>query len=348
MDALVDNSTLELGGIELMKAALLLQPENVIIGDIAEPLSSAGDVVIQPDRFGICGTDISFYLGHRIAPYPFVLGHEVIGRVASFGEKVHGFSVGQRVIVEPNYPCGVCSFCLSGRGAICPAKKSPGVNVPGCFSEYFSAPAEFVWALPDSISDRDAASIEPLAVSMHGLFCSGVGKDDTISVLGCGVVGLLLIHVAKSVGVRVIAHDRIASKLEMARSLGADIACESGDPSSLWQQENVTAVFECAGSSATVEIALNAAPRGALVVMLGLSSSQASFLPMRLVREGVNIRTSMIYDHPADFKRAIDLVAQRQLSPACSVTHTFSFESIGEALQLACTGNAGKIHVRMK
>jgi threonine dehydrogenase-like Zn-dependent dehydrogenase len=82
--------------------------------------------------------------------------------------------------------------------------------------------------------------------------------------------------------------------------------------------------------------------------MLGLSSSQASFLPMRLVREGVNIRTSMIYDHPADFKRAIDLVAQRQLSPACSVTHTFSFESIGEALQLACTGNAGKIHVRMK
>ncbi len=331
-----------------MKAALLLKPENVVIDEIDNPLPASDEVVIQPDLIGICGTDVSFYLGHRFVPYPFVLGHEVIGRIASIGNKVNRFSIGQRVIIEPNYPCGVCSFCLSGRGAICPMKRSMGVNEPGCMSEFALAPAEFVWLLPDSISDQDAATIEPLAVSMHGLSCSGAKAGDTISVLGCGVVGLLLIHAARSMGIRVIAHDRLASKLEMARRVGADIACESDDPASLWQQENVTAVFECAGSSATVECALNAAPRGALVVMLGLSSSKVSFLPMRLVREGVNIRTSMIYDHPADFEHAIDLVAQGKLNPAAVVTNTFPFDAIGEALQLASTGNAGKIHVQMR
>jgi L-iditol 2-dehydrogenase/L-gulonate 5-dehydrogenase len=179
------------------------------------------------------------------------------------------------------------------------------------------------------------------------LLSSGVKSGDTVSVLGCGVVGLLLIHAAKSIGVRVIAHDRLAPKLELARKLGADIACELENASGLWQKENVVAVFECAGSSATLECAVNAAPRGSLIVLLGISSSKVSFIPMRLVREGVNIRTSMIYDHPVDFKHAIDLVAQGKLNPACVVTDTFSFQSVGEALRLASGGSAGKIHIKM-
>jgi 2-desacetyl-2-hydroxyethyl bacteriochlorophyllide A dehydrogenase len=330
-----------------MKAALLLKPENVEIGEVADPVPAPDDVAIQPDLVGICGTDVSFYLGHRSVPYPFVLGHEMIGRIRSLGGNVKGLAVGQRVIVEPNYPCGSCAYCLSGRGAICPNKRSMGVNEPGCLSEYALAPGEFVWPLPDSISDQDAVTIEPLAVSLHGLLSSGVKSGDTVSVLGCGVVGLLLIHAAKSIGVRVIAHDRLAPKLELARKLGADIACELENASGLWQKENVVAVFECAGSSATLECAVNAAPRGSLIVLLGISSSKVSFIPMRLVREGVNIRTSMIYDHPVDFKHAIDLVAQGKLNPACVVTDTFSFQSVGEALRLASGGSAGKIHIKM-
>jgi L-iditol 2-dehydrogenase len=330
-----------------MKAALLLKPEKIVIGETADPLASSGEVVIQPDLIGICGTDISFYLGHRLVPYPFVLGHEVAGRITAIGEGVAGFSIGQRVIVEPNYPCGVCRLCLAGHGAVCPEKKSMGVNVPGCLSEFVSVPAEFVWPLPDSISNRDAATIEPLAVSMHGLLLSGARAGDTVCVLGCGVVGLLLIHAAVSAGVRVIAHDRLAYKLEMARSLGADIPRGSDTPMDLWQKENVTTVFECAGASATVELALNAAPRGSQVVLLGLSSSPASFSPMRLVREGINIRTSMIYDHPADFQRVIDLVSKGELNPECVVTNAYSFNSIGEALRHAGTGQAGKIHIKM-
>ena len=87
----------------------------------------------------------------------------------------------------------------------------------------------------------------------------------------------------------------------MARALGAMPASEGDNAEQLWQKENVVAVLECAGASATVNLALQAAPRGARLVLLGLSSLPAGFIPMRLVREGIDIRTSMIYDHPKDF-----------------------------------------------
>jgi L-iditol 2-dehydrogenase len=339
---------LNTGAKQIVKAALLLHPEGIEIGDAENPRPLPGEVIIRPELVGVCGTDVSFYRGHRTVPYPFVLGHEMAGRVSALGAGVTKLFVGQRVIVEPNYPCGSCRLCETGHGAICPEKKSMGVNIPGCLSTFASAPAKFVWPVPDSISDADAATIEPLAVSMHGLEVSGCGKGETVCVLGCGVVGLLLIHAAKASGLQVIAHDRFAEKLEMARRLGAETASHQEDAADLWQAANVSTVFECAGTSATVELALKAAPRGAQVVLLGLSSSPASFIPMRLVREGINVRTSMIYDHPADFARVIDLVARGELKPSCIVTGTFPFESTAEALRLASTGESGKIHIRIK
>jgi L-iditol 2-dehydrogenase len=330
-----------------MKAALLLSPENIKISEIADPQLGPDQVMIRPSCVGLCGTDISIYQGHRSVYYPFVLGHEIIGSIAAVGSAVTKFCAGQRVLVEPNYPCGSCRLCRAGRGAICAQKGSMGVNLPGCLSEYAVAPAEFVWRLPDSIVDEDAATIEPLAVSMHALIQSGARSGDTVAVLGCGVVGMLLIHAAAAGGVRVIAHDRFADKLRMAEALGAMPVTELDDPAGLWERETVTTVFECAGASATVELALKAAPRGAQVILLGLASSPASFLPMRLVREGINIETSMIYDHPADFAHTINEVAGGALRPACVVTHTFPFESIQTAIRLASTGEAGKIHIRM-
>jgi L-iditol 2-dehydrogenase len=330
-----------------MKAALLVSPERILMGEAPAPIPSSDEVIIRPELAGICGTDISFYLGHRIVPYPFILGHEVMGRITEIGSGVSKLRIGQRVIVEPNYPCGLCQLCLKGRGAVCSRKNSMGVNVPGCYAENVSAPAEFVWPVPEIISDEDAVTIEPLTVSLHALLQSGAKAGDIVAVLGCGVVGLLLIHAAAAMGVRVIAQDRVAGKLEMARGLGADILAEGKNAAQVWREENVTTVFECAGSSSTVELALDAAPRGAQVILLGLPSSPARFMPMRMVREGINIHTSMIYDHPADFAHAIDLVAGGVLHPARVVTHAFSFETIGQALKLAGTGEAGKIHIKM-
>jgi len=330
-----------------MKAALLTEPERIVFDEIDAPPIGNDEVRIRPALAGVCGTDISIYKGHRPTEYPFVPGHEVMGRVTETGTSVTKFRIGDRVIVEPNYPCGGCPLCRQGRGAVCARKMAMGVNIPGCFSEYAAAPAEFVWPVPDGISDRDAVTIEPLAVSLHGLFRSGVKPGDTVAVLGCGVVGLLLIHAAADMGLRVIAHDRFPEKLAMAQSLGAEIPPENENTAALWERKNVTTVFECAGVPATVELALSAAPRGADVVLLGLSSLPAKFIPLKIVREGINILTSMIYDHPADFARAIELVAAKRLRPSKVVTDVYPLSDINAAIERAASGTAGKVLIDM-
>lgn len=331
-----------------MKAALLLAPRQIEIRDADRPEPGRTDVLIQPVQAGICGSDVSLYLGHRTASaYPLLLGHEVVGRVVAAGEEATQFRIGQRVIVEPNYPCGTCRFCRAGRGNICPNKKSLGVTISGCFAEHFAAPAEFVWAVPDTVADDDAVAIEPLAVSLHALWQSGAQLGDTIAVIGCGSTGLLLIQAAVAAGMRVFAHDKLQGKIEMAQRLGAEARADADIPQ-LWRDEGVTTVFECAGASATVELALSAVPRGGQVVLLGLSSAQANFQPLRFVREGLRVSGSIIYDHPHDFARAISLVERKVLSPSSIVSHRFRFIDTPRALEIASTGEAGKVLLSME
>jgi len=331
-----------------MKAALLTGSEKIVFDEIDAPLLGEDEVRIRPALAGVCGTDISIYKGHRPIVYPFVLGHEVMGRVTEVGAGVTKFRIGDRVIVEPNYPCGDCVLCRQGRGAVCSRKRAMGVNIPGCFSEYASAPGEFVWAIPDAISDTDAVTIEPLAVSLRGLFRSGAKPGDTVAVLGCGVVGLLLIQAAVSMGLRVFAYDRFPGKLDMARSLGAEIPPKNEDTAAFWERRNVTTIFECAGVPATADLAFQAAPRGSDIVLLGLSSLPAKFVPVKIVREGINILTSMIYDHPADFARAITLVASGRLSPSKIVTDVYPLPDISTAIERAASGTAGKVLIDMR
>ncbi len=331
-----------------MKAAFLLEPKTIELKELDMPRFGENDVLIEPKYAGICGSDVSLFSGHRTpSTYPLLLGHESVGHVRAVGDNVTQFSKGQRVIVEPNYPCGACAYCRSGRGNICPNKKSLGVTIPGCFAKQFVAPAEFVWRVPETISDEDAVTIEPLAVSLHALWQSGAQIGDTVAVLGCGATGLLLIQAAVSQGMRVFAHDKLESKLDMARQLGAQID-QSADTPSLWKDEGVTTVFECAGAASTVELALSAVPRGGQVILLGLSTSPASFVPLKLVREEIRVSGSIIYDHPADFARTIALVENKVLSPGNIVTNTFQFSDISQALQLASTGAVGKVLLAME
>jgi len=331
-----------------MKAALLYEPENIEISEIDEPLLGRDEVMIRPKYAGLCGSDVSFFKGHRTpSAYPLLLGHEVVGYVTAVGENVKKIRAGQRVIVEPNYNCGLCAFCRSGRGNICPNKKSLGVTIPGCYAEQFVAPAEFVWSVPDTVSDEDAVTIEPLAVSLHALWQSDARMGDTIAVLGCGATGLLLIQAAIAQGMRVFAHDKLEGKLELARKFGAQVE-PNQNISKLWQDEGVTTVFECAGVISTVELAFDAIPRGGQIVLLGLSTSQASFMPLKFVREGLRVSGSIIYDHPTDFAKTISLVENEVLSPKNIVSHTFSFREISRGLELASTGESGKVLIKIE
>ena len=330
-----------------MKAAFLRSVGKIGIGEIEAPLAGPGEVLIRPLFAGICGSDISLFLGHRpVASFPHILGHEIVGRIEALGAGVTTLAVGQRVVVEPNYICGTCEFCRSGRGNICPNKKSAGVNLPGFFSELCVAPAEFTWPVGEEVPDADAATIEPLAVAVAAVKRSGLGLGDTIAIIGCGAIGLLLAHVARAQGVRVIAHETNANKLAMAREIGA-LTPSTDDIAALWKREGVTKIFDTSGVNVTVELALASAPRGSEVLLLGLAADNAKFMPLRFVREGIKLSGSLIYDHPFDFPRAVSLVSNGLLHPSRIVTDTIPLNEIDRAFELASRGGAAKVLIKM-
>ncbi|GAB3881029.1 zinc-dependent alcohol dehydrogenase [Spirosoma agri] len=333
-----------------MKAAFLQSPKQIRVQDISLPEPGFGELRIKLKQIGICGSDVHLFLGHRLLEKPTVIGHEGLGYIDQIGPGVVGREVGERVVIEPNIPCGRCRFCYAGKGNICINKRVVGVNEVGCFAEYIVLPAGFCWNVPDAISDDDAVTVEPMAVALHALLASSAKPGDTIAVIGLGAIGLLLTHLALSLGFRVYATEVNVAKSRLAQSLGAVALCPSGTPeeqrtliAQTWLENDVCAVFECAGSAATASLATSAAPRGSEIVLVGLSAQAATFTPLKIAREGIQIIPSIVYDHPFDFKRTLQLMSARVIKPGFIISKRMPLDELQLALETAAQGEDSKI-----
>lgn len=335
-----------------MIKSLLPEPFKIDFIQTEMPLPGENEVLIRMIQAGICGSDVHMYKhGHQFGA-PLTMGHEGIGIIAGTGKDVNSGRTGERVIIEPNIPCLHCPECRKGRGNICRNKRKIGVSEHGCFAEYAVVPADFAHKLPDTITDRDAVAIEPAVVALAALKRSDAKPGDTIAVIGLGAIGMLLTHAALAFGYRVVVSDIVDEKVKMATDMGA-IAVPGSikameDPGSLenlFREAEVSAVFECAGTGKTASLAIKAAPRGADVILLGLSEDPASFSPRLLSQKGNNIIPSLIYDHPVDFQKCISLIEKGFLKPGIVVSRYFRFQELQEALKAASLGREGKIVV---
>lgn len=337
-----------------MRSAFLNKPNEILLEDIEIPEPKFGEVRVRLSKVGICGSDVHLFLGHRLLANPTIIGHEGLGFIDKIGEGISNRNVGERVTIEPNIPCRKCQYCMSGRGNICTNKQVIGLTEAGCFAEYITLPADFAWKIPNEISDEDAVVLEPTAVAVHALFNTKTKPGDTIAVIGLGAIGLLLTHLALSLGYRVFVSELNASKLKTATDLGAtavsptgDLEAQTAELSKIWLENNVSAVFECAGSAHTASLATAAAPRGSEVVLVGLSGNLATFTPLKIAREGIQIVPSIIYDHPFDFARALQLIRSKIIRPSFIISSYASLENLQSALELAATGNESKIVVNI-
>ena len=340
-----------------MKAAFLDKPKQLMIKEVEIPEPKAGEVRIKLKMIGICGSDIHLFLGHRLLDKPTIIGHEGLGYIDKIGIGVKYRTVGERVVIEPNIPCKNCKYCQSGRGNICINKRVIGVNEAGCFAEYICLPTEFCWKVPDTISDNDAVTIEPAAVAVHAILASKAKIGDAIAVIGLGAIGLLLTHLALSLGYKVFVTEIKGTKLKMATDLGAmatntlinlkntdgTLEEQGAILNKIWEENEVVAVFECAGSSQTASLATAAAPRGSEIVLVGLSNNLATFTPLKIAREGITIVPSIIYDHPFDFKRTIQLIASKTIQPSFIISRFMALTDIQNALEIAAKGDDSKI-----
>lgn len=247
---------------------------------------------------GICGSDLALLSGKRRAPaYPWVPGHEAFGDVVLTGDGVDRARLGQRVVIEPNYPCLKCPSCLSGRTSMCQDRVIVGFTAPGALATLVAVPAPFAWPVPAGLADTDVVCLEPLTVALAAIRRSGAAPGDRCLVVGAGSQGTLLCTALSGRGITPHVLEPHDGRRKLAVSLGATAAGP--------RDAGFDVVFETSGADAALTEAVTRAAAGATVVLIGLGGDATTVNTGLVVRNQLTLRGSLIYDHPDDFTAAI-------------------------------------------
>jgi L-iditol 2-dehydrogenase len=207
-----------------MKRVMFYKPGDIRVEEADIPKPDAGEVVIKNMVTLTCGTDVKTYKrGYRLDP-PFSMGHEAAGIVHAMGPGVEKFRVGDRVVAHNSAPCNKCYYCKKGQHSMC-VDLLENQFKNGAYAQYQKIPARIVeqnmFHIPDSMSYKQAALLEPLSCVVYGVSETPIELGDTVCVNGCGPIGLMFIRMCYLRGARVIACDLSEVRLDMARKLGA-------------------------------------------------------------------------------------------------------------------------------
>jgi threonine dehydrogenase-like Zn-dependent dehydrogenase len=333
--------------VPIMRAAQWVEPERLDLSEMAEPSPVEGQAVVEVALCGICGSDLSSYRGGLGTRPGQVLGHEFSGRVVA-APGVAGLVVGERVTIRPLIPCGRCDRCRAGDVHLCEAGRALdiGYGSAGAFAERVLVPraivGETVFKLPDTVSDRAGALVEPLAVALRATRLAGTKTGDVAVVFGLGIIGLAAVHWLKSMGAStVIASDPSALRRRSAHELGADRVV---DPVSESTVEAVAAVtgagpygagaradvaIECSGAAPVFTDAIRVTRGGGTVVIAALYKAKLELQPNRLVEKELTVRGSFGYRD--EFPLVIAEFERGGLDPERLISHTFPLDRIQEA-----------------
>jgi threonine dehydrogenase-like Zn-dependent dehydrogenase len=244
-----------------MKALVLDESATLSLRDQPVP-GYDGECLIRVRMAGICGTDLQLLEGY--AGFSGIPGHEFVGVVESAGAAEDRQWIGKRVAGEINIGCGKCQFCAAGVREHCSNRSVLGIRGRGgAFAEYVTLPASNLHAIPDSLPDRSAVFVEPVAACCRIFEQMDVPADAEVAVLGDGRMGLLVAQVLKTATPNVVVLGRHEPKLTVARTLGLDARLATAAPSS----DLFDIVVDVTGRSAGFRDAVKLVkPRGTLVL----------------------------------------------------------------------------------
>ncbi len=329
-----------------MKTITAHAAKDLRLEDHPEPDPGPGEVRIDMEAGGICGSDLHYYNHGGFGPVrlkePMILGHEVAGRVAALGDGVTGLTAGQRVAVSPSRPCGACEYCAEGRQNHCLNMRFYGSAMPfphiqGAFRERLVADAS--QCVPaEGLSAAEAAMAEPLSVVLHAARHAGSLAGQRVLVTGCGPIGLLAVIVARAYGaVEIVATDVTDFTLDMARKVGADTTVNVAEtPDGLAPftegKGRFHTLFECSGVAAALAGAVPAMRPGGTVVQLGLGGDMT--LPMQaMTAKELQLKGSFRFHH--EFPLAVEMMQAGRIDVAPLVTQTLPLADAVAAFDLA-------------
>jgi 2-desacetyl-2-hydroxyethyl bacteriochlorophyllide A dehydrogenase len=329
-----------------MRAAVFEGDGRLSIRDIPKPEPGVGEVLVEVEACGICGSDVQIINvppGHPSTP-PVVIGHEFVGRVRAIGEGATGVAIGTRVVVDPDPKCGACTSCRTGRPANCSNIVALGVHRDGALAEFVTTPANTVYPISESVPAGLAAIVEPLACVVNGTNRAALRPGETVVVFGAGAIGCLFIGVLEAAGAgRIIVIEPSSQRAPIARAMGADEVLTPDE----WASRRVDllpdgadVVVDAVGS--ILPQAIDAAAMGGRVIVFGMNdNARAPVHQIEITEKGLSILGSYISNFT--FPTAIRLVEGGSLRLDPMLTHVLPLDRLAEGLDLLRSGDATKV-----
>jgi L-iditol 2-dehydrogenase len=339
------------GEIHTMRAAVLYGKEDVRLESVPVPALERGELLVRVRAALTCGTDVKVYRrGYhaRMIQPPALFGHEQAGDVAAVGEDVTGFRVGDRVVAANSAPCDQCFFCRRGQPNLC----EDLLFNNGAYAEYIRVPARIVrrntYAIPEHVSYKDAALVEPLACALRGLDESYVRPGDTVTVLGLGPIGLMFVLLAKRVyGARVLAVARRLDQVDRAMLLGADegILISRNTPlnedtvlvsevKSRTSGRGTDVVIEAIGTPEAWELATLLVRKGGLINFFGGCAAGSKVKLDTALLHYSEITCKASFHHtPEHIRRSLEIVSEGKVNASHLVNHEEPLSELPRVLQ---------------
>ncbi len=340
---------------EKMKAVVKARPGpgfEMALVDI--PQIGPRDVLVKVRAASICGTDLHIYrwdpwAQSRIKP-PLIIGHEFCGEIVERGSQVTHVQVGDFISAESHVVCGVCDYCRTGRGHLCPYTKIIGVDRDGAFAEYVAIPAENAWVEPKDMPPEIASLQENFGNAVHTAMSVDV-RAKKVLVTGCGPVGIMAIAVAKATGARIVYGTDISDyRLDLAKKMGADVVLnpkrDDIDARILADTdgEGVDVLLEMSGAPSAIQQGFRLLRPGGEVAMLGLPPGPVEFdFNKLLIFKGATVHGIIGRKLWETWYQMRGLVRSGAVNLMPLVTHRFSLEEYEKAFELMASGQSGKI-----
>lgn len=328
-----------------MRALVYTAPGVLALESHPDPLPGPGEVLLRVRLAGVCGSDVAGYLGHsRRRRPPLVLGHECVGTIAALGEGVEGWQVGERVVVNPLFPCWRCSACLAGQQHLCAHWSLLGMDqVQGAFAEYVRAPARSLFKVPDALPDERAVLTEPLACGLHMLRLAQAPPFSPLAIWGAGTQGCLILAMAKRLGYGpIFSVDLSPERLAIAAELGADQTLNPSetDPVAAIKAATdglgVPLVVEAVGNAIARQQVVEVAAPGGTVMMMGMHEEESSIPWTTAIRKELRLQTSFCYNF-TDFRRSLEWLARHREVPLERWVRALPLEEGHQAFQRLTT-----------
>lgn len=291
-----------------MKTLVWEAPRVMNMREQEMPTLAADEVLIRVAFAGICGSELSGYLGHNaLRVPPLVMGHEFSGTIADIAPGAHTefseLKVGQPVTVNPLWYDGTCEYCQRGDTQLCVNRKLIGAHRAGAFAEYVSVPAKLVVPLPAGMSPRTGALTEPVACGVRiGELAGNLEQQDAL-VVGAGPIGLVALQALQMQGARrIFVSDLDGERLKMGEQLGG-IPLNARDVDVVQtvraqtQGSGVAVAVDCVGMAVTRKQCVQATRSAGTMILVGLHEETSAMPAAEMIRREIVARGSFSYSH---------------------------------------------------